>query len=321
LRILTTLQHLQRVDWPQRPEAIDPEAMPLPRLLWQLVRRAGAYDVVILNGSGHRDQLAAMLLRRLRPRVAIVITDCTWKVEPSGLRRFATRLGIRLMDGPRTNYCVLSSAEREMFPETWRVDPGRVFLTHWYVWLSEQEEATEVSERGAVFSGGDSLRDYRPLIEAAGEIDAPVRIATRTEPPVASASIPSNVRFGPLAQDEYTRELCEASVVVVALAAEGERSAGQNNYLNPVALGKLVVINDATGVRDYLRDRETALIVPSDDAVALAEVLRWALDKANAEQAATIKDRGRKDVGERFTAERYVARLCEIAEQVAGGAR
>jgi glycosyltransferase involved in cell wall biosynthesis len=86
------------------------------------------------------------------------------------------------------------------------------------------------------------------------------------------------------------------------------------------ALGKLVIVNDATGVREYVEDRRTGLIVASHDPAALAEAMRWALDPANAEQAREIAEAGKRDVLERFGKVAYLDRMLEIAEEVLPGA-
>ena len=327
-RILTTLHHISPDRLRERGQHdtaaslpwgdvdfVDPEAHGGPGLMRELLRRAGDYDAFILNLSGRREQLAAAMLRRLRPRLGLVLTDCTWKVESSMPARIASRAGIRLMDGPRTRYCVLSSAEEALFPRTWGVSPERVAYTPWYVWLSVQEEALSTNRGGFVFAGGDSMRDYGSLIEAARELPMEVRIASYSGPPQGSEP-PPNVSFGSLPPEQYFKTMCEASVVVVALAADTERSAGQQSYLNPIAKGKLVVLNDTTGVRDYLRDRETALIVPSGDPAALAQAIGWALDPANADAVDRIADQGRREVRERFGLDRYVGQLVDLAGDV-----
>jgi hypothetical protein len=334
LRILTTLHHLSpgrlrergqfdtasSLPWGPHTDFIDPGQHSAAGLIWQLLRRAYGYEALILNASGRREQLAAVLLRRLRPRVPLVLTDCTWKVEESLVARSLTRIGVRLMEGPRTHYCVLSSAERELFPGTWNVDRERVHFTPWYFWLSVEEAGLPVSEQGFVFSGGDSMRDYRPLIEAASSLDAEVRIAAREPPPASESAPAANITFGPLSFEDYFKTMCEASVVVLALVGDSERSAGQNSYLNPMAKGKLVVINDATGVRDYIRDRETALVVPNNDPASLAETLNWALDPANGDAAREIAARAQRDVTDRFPLKRYVGQLAEIAQGISRGA-
>jgi Glycosyl transferases group 1 len=314
-RALTTVYYPLRANWVAATEMIDPGTISLPRRLWWLLRRAGDHDVAVLNGADRGDQLAAILLRRLRPSLSLVLIDCQWKLETSRGARLLTRLGIKLLEGPRTHYCVASEQEKGSFPANWGVDPSRVFATHWYVGLSEKEASVPVSEQGYVFAGGDSMRDYRALVEAARALPCEVRIVTHLEPPVAE--LPPNVSFGPQPPDEYLQSLAAASVVVVCLQADTERSAGQSNYLNARALGKLVAVNDTTGVREYMTDGETALIVPSRDPEALAETLSWALDPANRDRVREIIAAGRREVNERFTPEGFVEGLLGIVEQAA----
>jgi hypothetical protein len=314
-RILTTLYYPQRPAWVAVAEMIDPGTKSLAARVRELLRRAPGHDAVILNGADRGDQLAAIVLRRLRPSVPIVITDCQWKLEAGFGERAATRLGIRLLDGPRTCYCVASTDEQSRFPRSWGVAPERVFVTHWYVGLSDAEASAAVTDGGYVFAGGDSMRDYGPLLEAARRGSFEVRVATHLDPPVAD--LPANVRFGPMTPEEYVTAMCGASVVAVCLAADTERSAGQSNYLNARALGKLVVVNDTTGVRDYVEDGQTGVLVPSGDPQALAEALEWALDPSNSAEVRRIAENGKRVVGERFRPQDYVERLLEIVESVA----
>jgi glycosyltransferase involved in cell wall biosynthesis len=280
--------------------------------VYEALTRASGYDAVVLAASARGDQAAAAALARLKPRQPVVLQDSTWKRGTSRLDRFASRAGVRLLDGPSSHFCVLSAAEQRKFPASWGVDPARVHLTPWDFGLSEEELESPVSREGYVFAGGDSMRDYRPLIAAAGSLSAPVRIAARAEPPVGRASMPRNVEYGPMPEDEYFRAMCGADVVVVALAADTERSAGQNNYLNPMALGKLVIVTDGTGVGEYVESGRTALIVPPGDEPELAAAITWALDPANAEEAEAIARRGRDHVRERFSPDAYVDRLLEV---------
>ena len=316
LRALTTLffSDLPKgCAWRAQTELIHPAERSLPWRLWTLLRRAPGYDIVILNGASREDQLAAMLLRRLRPSVPILIADCQWKLDESLAARILNRLGVRMLEGPRTFYQVASSDDKASFPVTWGVDPDRVFTAIYFPAVDDEELRAPVSEGGYVFAGGDSLRDYGTLIASAREVPFEVRIATNLPPP--DGGLPENVTYGPLPRDAYLAGMCNASVVVVALAEGTARSAGQTTYQAARILGKLVLANDEAGVRDYLNDRETGLVVPSGDAEALAETLRWALDPANAAEVREITAKGRREVLERGTKVHHTDRLLEIAAQ------
>ena len=314
-RILTTTGYPERREWVRRVQVLQGRSW--ANLTRRLIAEAPRYDAVVLWGSHRSEQAAAFALSRVRRRVPVILQSTTWKTGDNAADRLASRAIVRLLAGPSTHFCVLTRAELESFPRTWGVAPGRVHLTPFYYGLSEAELAAPTAADGSVFAGGDSLRDYRPLIEAATGVDARVRIAALNPPPVPRSSLASNVEFGPLPSDQYVAAMRRASLVVVALAGGTERSAGQHNYLNAMALGKLLVVTDATGVSDYVEHRRTGLVVPPGDPRALAGELRWALDPANANEARAIAERGRRTALERFSPDRYVQRLLGVVKDVA----
>lgn len=310
-RPVTTLRFPRRSAWTgaTRPMSVSPVA---------LVRAVPFGGVAVLNGSDRRNQLGAAVLRRLRPDVHLVLADCTWKRGSSKGDRIASRLLVRVIAGPRTTFCVLTDAEAQRFPSTWGVPSDRVVVTRWYHGLTEEELEAPVDEAGYVFAGGDSLRDYGPLLEAARGLPVRVRVASRKPPPVPVAAVPDNVNYGPLPEGDYRAVLRSASVVVVPLAGGTERSAGQNNYLNPMALGKVVVVTDATGVREHVTHGVHAMVVPPGDALGLRAALLWTADPANADALTRMRAAARAHVRRAYGPDTYVARLLEVARQAAG---
>jgi glycosyltransferase involved in cell wall biosynthesis len=194
---------------------------------------------------------------------------------------------------------------RAHFPTTWDVDPHRVHFTRWCHGLTEAQLTAPVENGGYVFAGGDSLRNYAPLIEAACRISDRIVIATRTRPGIP-ANVPENVVVREFSEVEYFEAMRRASAVVVALEGGTERSAGQNNYLNPMAMGKAVIVTDATGVQDYVQDGETGIVVPNGDASALARALDWVLPSSDAVRLERLRQSAREKVLIEFSPERYV---------------
>lgn len=158
--ILTTTGYPQRQQWAMRAGVVGPRSA--PRMTREVLARASAYDAVVLAASARPDQAAAAALARLRPRTPVFLQETTWKRGSSPIDRLASRVGVRMLDGPSTHFCVLSRAELERFPHTWGVDPDRVHLTPWYYGLTDEQLAAPVAKEGYVFAGGDSMRDYRP---------------------------------------------------------------------------------------------------------------------------------------------------------------
>ena len=161
---------------------------------------------------------------------------------------------------------------------------------------------------GGVFAGGDSHRDYGPLIEAAREIDSDFTLATGRLSGDQLASLPPNVSAGRLPHDDFMRRLRSAAVVVVALQGRSDRSAGEQTYLNAMVLGKPVIVVDTMGVREYVEDGKTGLVVPpAADPAALTAALRWVLDPANEQEVAAMTERARAIALNRYGPDNYVA--------------
>ena len=309
--ILTTLHFPRRPAWAARARMLDRAAMSPQQLLRQLLQQASPEDVVVLDGGiGARDlyldRVAATLLARRRDPPTVLMTDSTW--SPGRGRRAA----LRALDGPRTHYCVLSSSERESFPLHWGVDPERVSLTPFY-WTLPDDEPPALPEGNGVFAGGDSLRDHEVLVSAAADVSAPVTIATRRSRP---ASVPDNVQWGAVSPEAFLEGLRSSAVVVVPMLPGLVRSAGQQTYLNAMALGKVVVVSDVPGARDHVVDGETGLIVPAGDSRALAKALQWALDPANGPSVREMGMRAREVALTTASPDRYVERLLEVVDSL-----
>lgn len=316
-RTVSTLDWWRRPRWTSRVAIVRRDASPAVAIRRLLGAAAGA-DAVVLDGATGGvvravDLGAAAALARRRAGPAVVITDATWSVGEGALDRLTCRLGLAAIDGPRVSYCVLTAAEREVFPRTWGVAPERVFFTPFYYTAGDEDLEAPTSDHGGVFAGGDSLRDYRPLLVAARHLRVPMTLATRCVPPEARTTLPASVQVGFLPHAEYMRRMREATVVVVPLAARWDRGAGQQTYLNAMALGKLVVVPDVMGVRDYVEDGRTGLVVPHDGA-ALEGAIRWAVDPAHRAAVRSIGARARDVVRERFSPERYVDAVLDVVE-------
>jgi glycosyltransferase involved in cell wall biosynthesis len=298
--------------WQERVETLRPgdtDAVTVGRLLL----RARHYDALVLDGSAHRDQLAAALLRSRRGRPACVIADATWKVPDGAGAAGVKRMAMRLIDDEGTAFCVLSRFEAARFPQTWRLRHSRVHFTPWPVTRRSPDISNESTDNGRVFAGGNSLRDYGPLIEAATDIDAPVDIATSTLAADGARSYPPNVTAGPVAQFDYEAMLRAAAVVVLPLEPRTDRSSGQTTYVNAMALGKAIVVSDAPGVRDYIDDGDTGVIVPCGDAQALARAVRGLL--ADRQWRERLGENARRHALRNLTLDGYAERLLQVVEE------
>jgi hypothetical protein len=281
-----------------------------------LVRAARDYEVLVLNGSldGRLQPMATLAIGRLRRPPKVVLTDATWKAGEPGASRAWRRTALRFLDRAHVHYCVLSTSERRRFGHTWNVDPARVHFTPWYTGLPDDVLADPPSgDDGHVFAGGDSLRDYGPLLAAADRLTAPLVIASRT---LGNAAIPQGVQAGPVSSERFDALSARAACVVVALQRREDRSAGQFTYLNAMALGRPVVVTDTPGVRDYIDHERTGLVVAPGDVEAMVAAVNWTVAPETRAAAIAMGARAREDVLARFSADHYVARLLEVIGEV-----
>jgi hypothetical protein len=289
-------------------------------LLRRLVRLAPRYQAVIVDGAVGSSQLyvdliAAGIIARRRRMPWVVISEATWKLGPSRLDRLACRAGARLLDTQKSMYCVLSSEELDQFPLVWGVQAERVVFTPFYYTLSEEELAAPRSADGGVFAGGSSLRDYEPLLVASGRLGVRVTIATTIAP---RSGVPASVTMGPVSHTDFVDLLRRSAAVVVPLKAGLRRSAGQQTYLNAMALGKCVIVTEAPGVRDYVQHGVTGLVVPPGDASALEDALTWVLDPANERDVEIMRQRAAETALARFGPDNYADALLSVVERVTG---
>jgi hypothetical protein len=301
----------------------------LMRWLFAFWRMSRGRRAVVLRGTvtlreGYRDLLGAVLIRRLRtdPPV-VVVSDATITPASQGLTRRLgplagivrplARLLIRAADGPRVRWCVLSTVERDLFARTWGVPPERVVFTPFQhtLWNPADREVPprpDQARRARVFSGGNSLRDYARLLQACDGLPVDLFIATSTMP--ARSSRGTEVRN--VDPQEFVTRLRDCDVLVVPLAGS-TRSAGQQTYLNGMALEKVVIVSDPLlAALDYIEDGATGVVV--DGSVdALRAALADAIDPERHEHYEQMRRRARESVLARFTTQEYWAGLLAVA--------
>jgi glycosyltransferase involved in cell wall biosynthesis len=319
-RIFSTNPYTMSQAWLERVDAINPWTMPLLRVFAQIVRAAPKYDAVVVNGEvgwrrGYVDLLGAAAISHRRNGPAVVITDCSWKLSGNVLDRAVCRLGLKLLDSKRVRYTVKATDELALLPEVWGMDRSRVVLTPYGHTLSEEELAAEPSHDGGVFAGGNALRDYETLITSVRGLQTPLTIATSLELS-ANGARPENVAVVPVhPHSRFIDLMRDAQVVVVPFRAGIKRASGMDTYLSAMGLGNLVIVSECPGVRDYIEDRQTGLIVPPADPLALRAALDWALDPTNTAEVQAIRERAREAARERFTFARHAELLLDVVDE------
>lgn len=280
VEFMTTLHYPKRPNWVSRSLCLTEDGPSMPVRAWRLLTRARPGIPLVIDGFSAVDRLTGIVLARLR-RVPIVVSDSTWSSGTGILDRLATRIGVRLLAGPRTVFCVLSEAERSLWPSVWGVPVEQLAAFPWHHGVDTPAPNVPPTGDGTVFSGGHAQRDYRPVLQAIAKTDAKAWIATDPADLPADLPTPDSATVGKIPREDFHQRLANASLVIVSLADGLHRTAGQTTYLDAMALGGLVAVSDTIGVREHITHRETGLIFFPGDSDGLAELICWATDPAN----------------------------------------
>jgi glycosyltransferase involved in cell wall biosynthesis len=293
------------------------------RIAASAVRRAaGGLDLV--NAFGDRVRRRCRLavcwdertgvpsaLRSALPGEPPTAMGALWLTEPGGdLPAAARRLAARALER-----CVAvwgnSATQLDILAAEWRVPRRRLHLVHMGIdvdfWHPEGEP-----EPALVASGGnDRHRDYRTLVEAMEQLrgrSPRLRLELATQ---AVDRLPEGLGtvWRELPHVEMRRLYGRAAVVVLALRPNTHMS-GLSTILEAMACGRPLVVTDTLGLREYLTDGETSILVPAGDPKALAAATGELL--ADPGGAAELGQAARRAVQERFTTRELAARLARV---------
>lgn len=290
------------------------------RILARVLRAARQERLLLLASSWgrfHPELFAAALVglwpRHLRPRV--VLLGCMWEPN-SGARGRFEKLLVRFADRAICRYIVQSSEELSLFPQTWGVDAAKLrFCPHFFT-LSEGDATRSVAVPPGdyIFAGGNSMRDYAPLVEAARRLPEH-RFIFATRRLQAQPDLPPNVTVSPVSHEQYMGLLHGASIVVVPILKKLRRAAGQQTYLNALWLGKPTIVTDTLGVRDHIADGQSGLVV-SGSPESYVTAIGWLSEPANQARVAAMGAVAQQVTREQFSFERHTDCVLDIVDEV-----
>jgi glycosyltransferase involved in cell wall biosynthesis len=285
----------------------------------RVLRAAFKEKVLLLTSSWgklHPDLLATAVIglwpQRFRP--IILFMGCMW--EPNdGIRAPLERLVVKLADRAVHRYVVQSSEEMSVFPDTWNVAQSKVdFCPFFFSFTKDDLEGAILSPgEGHVFAGGNSHRNYEPLVEAARQMPER-RFIFATHLLEGRSDLPPNLTAKPVSHFEFVALMRSAAATVVPIKRGLHRAVGQQTYLNAMWLGKPTVVTDTLGVRDYIVDGENALIVDGSPE-SYTETLRWIFDPGNQREVDRLRTNACQTTQAQFSFEKHITRLLAILDE------
>lgn len=168
----------------------------------------------------------------------------------------------------------ISDEGREFLINYFGVNPNRLFQCESAKYLGLYDPAAAGCD-GPIMSTGVVKRDYGALLAAlAGlpECSAELFISSRYGDKLKKAldaPIPERVKtIGWVSEEELIRRYHRARFVAVPLEDTTHPSAGMTGVLEASALGKAVIATATGGMRTFVKDGETGILVPPYDVEA-----------------------------------------------------
>jgi glycosyltransferase involved in cell wall biosynthesis len=174
-------------------------------------------------------------------------------------------------------------------------------------------------ERLVIAIGRDLARDYATFFEAVRTIDSRVVVVV-LQRNLDGLDVPTNVEVRERIPYTALRDLYRrAAVAVVALRRPefpyGSEGSGVTAMLEAQAAATPLVATDRPIVRDYVRDGESALIVPPESPDALRAAIERVLeDRA---RATSLGAAGRRRVETQHTMDHMAAQLAPLLKAAA----
>ena len=275
-------------------------------------------DVLLINACRGRFKpelmatiLAGFLPKTRRPKI-VLYGDM---FQPSGDFRYQVeRLLMWLADRATQRYVLLTEAEREAFSHIWDIDKGKVEVCPYYLAPGRHTATTPNVDGQHIFAGGNSFRNYNPLIEAARELPQ-YQFILCTPLLDGRRDLPANVRAGLVSRQEYVQLIDTAAAVVIPLQTGLKRIAGLQTCFDSMWLKKPTIISDALGINEYVENGRTGLVVAGSPQ-SYVDSIEWVMDPNNRQSIETMCEAAHKTIKEQYTLANHVHHLLTIMNEV-----
>lgn len=213
---------------------------------------------------------------------------------------------------------VKSSAQRRMFVDKLGANPDRIHvlplgLDHNFFYPQPDKQ----QESGFILSLGEARgRDYATLAEAMKGVSAHLHILAggtwfaREKDTSVEAKLPANVVMESRVSQSALRDWYARSQFVVIPLYDKCYAAGSTSILEAMCTARAVITTRSAGVSDYVRDGETALVVPPGDVPAMCNAINYLLQ--NPAEARRLGENGRRLAEQHLNMDRYVADLAGV---------
>jgi glycosyltransferase involved in cell wall biosynthesis len=215
--------------------------------------------------------ILALIKLRLLPRPERLLVMACF-IHGNRARAIVNRAW-RMLRFPGLGFITFSPGEARNLVDEVGIAPEAV---HFHLWRQDLDgKAEQQSDKGYIFAGGFSNRDYDLLIEACRHIAVPLVIVASDNNQIM-ADLPAHVTVHRnLPEQEFEALLAGATLVAMPLKSQGE-ACGQSVLLRVLRNGKPMVTTRHEAIEAYL-GKDYPGFVERDDVAAMRANLERAL--------------------------------------------
>lgn len=201
-------------------------------------------------------------------------------IVPQGFRGRISQL-LRIVLLRKVSLFILFFRNIEGYKRFFRIKAEKVTYIPFKINSIEIVNDTEISDKGYIFCGGRSRRDFNTLIKVANHLSFPIKIVAHSNNQlrihgsyIDKNTLPANVE---LIHDDgsarsFINYISNSRLVVLPIKKQNISASGISVYLVSMALKKCVILSAGPGVDDVLSE-DIAIIVPPEDPEALRKAI------------------------------------------------
>ncbi|MFW5795421.1 MAG: glycosyltransferase family 4 protein, partial [Bacillota bacterium] len=220
------------------------------------------------------------------------------------------RIKIKILKKGVSHFIVISKSEIENYNKYWQIAKENMSFIPFKVNTEEILSKFEKEDGNFIYSGGNSLRDYKTFFKAVEGTDINVKVLSTLD--FKNITIPKNVEIidNSGTPEEFYGPCARSKFAVFPIKPNYIRSAAQGSYLGAMYMGKAVIVSDTPGVRDIINDNFNGLIVPPGDVEALREKILKLWHDENLRKK--IEYNAQRDIQKNYTHNNYIENIYNI---------
>jgi len=174
---------------------------------------------------------------------------------------------LKYIDTERDHYIVYTHREISLYASKLGIDARRIHYVPYGDWTSDRPQVNleiQVNIHGGdyYFAGGYSNRDYASLISAFSRLSQSlIIICPKLNKDISEGSLPKNIRvLREVPDEEFNAYIRQAKACIISLKYD-TGAAGLSTLMRYMRNGKLSIVTDLCGARDYVEDCVSGYLV------------------------------------------------------------